>query len=260
MHKYSRPESPDTLSQRYEDQARIQRALIYALRTLREITEKLQSAFPPLLADENFTTLLRAENLNRVPAALLNRSMRTTAKHGQCIPDATEMLRSKVLSPTALYELRRMVPARQEEFARLMIASGCFISPYVRSLVGASDRSSFANGKGRPRKLVMKHPERNAANKEIGELAGQLEELSAFGRSDVIALFISIRYTERLLNNRHIKRYLKRHWSEVGQELEKTVRLYREAEPILAAPLHNNAETGGTMGDRSPGLQKKSQR
>jgi hypothetical protein len=84
-----------------------------------------------------------------------------------------------------------MIPARQEEFARLMIASGRFISPYVRALIGASGNAPLANPKGRPRRLVMNSPQRDAANKEISELSAHLKELSALSGTDPIVLFVS---------------------------------------------------------------------
>ena len=219
--KYARPESSETLAQRYEDQAQEQRALINQLQILRRMLTSVENGFRVLLADEHFTTLLRAEDLDRVPAVLVNRSGTREHNGGNChengAPDADRLLQSKNLSPTTQYELARMIPARQEEFARLMIASGCFISPYVRALVGASDKTLLSNPKGRPRRLVMKSPQKDAANKEISELAGQLKELSGLSGTDLIILFVSTRYAQRLLSNRRIKRYLTKRWPEIAK-------------------------------------------
>ena len=147
------------------------------------------------------------------------------------VSEANKLLHSKKLSPTTRNEFDRMVPARQEEAARLMMASGCFISPYVRALVGASDESLLAHAKGRPRSLVMKPPQRDAARKEISELAGRsFKELSGFGSADLIALLVSCRYVQQLLNNRRVRAYLKKRWPEVASELENTVKLYVDSE------------------------------
>ncbi len=191
MCRYARPESSETLTQRYEDQARKQRALIGQLRRLRGMLASVKDGFRVLLTDGHFTTLLRAESLDRVPTVLVNPSVAEEHDDGNChangAPDANG-LQLKNLSPTTRYELARMVPARQEESARLMIASGCFISPYVRALVAGSDKALLVNAKGRPRRLVMNPQQREVASKDISELAGQLKELSGFGSADLMAL------------------------------------------------------------------------
>jgi len=234
MRRYARPESSETLAQRYQEQARKQRALVSQLRRLRGMLATVENGFGVLLADEDFTTLLRAEILDRVPTVLVNRTVTRVQTGGSCYEngasDADRLLQSRKLSPTTRYELARMIPARQEEFARLMIASGCFISPYVRALVGASDKALLANPKGRPRRLVMNSPQRDAANREISELAAQLKELSGLSGTDLIVLFVSVRYAQRLLSNRRVKGYLKKRWPEVAQELEDTVRSYLDSE------------------------------
>jgi hypothetical protein len=230
MGRYARPESSETLAQRYQDQAQEQRALIRQLQRLRLMLASMENGFRLLLADEHFTTLLRAENLDRVPTVLVNQRVTREQNGGNCrengASDADRLLRSITLSPTTRYELARMITSRQEEFARLMIASGCFISPYVRALVGASDKALLANPKGRPRRLVMKSPQRDTASKEISELARQLNELSGLSGTDLIVLFVSTRYAQRLLSNRRVKAYLTKRWPEVANGLVDTVRSY----------------------------------
>jgi hypothetical protein len=78
--------------------------------------------------------------------------------------------------------------------------------------------------------LVMKSPQREAANKEISELAGQLKELSGLSGTDLIVLFVSVRYAQRLLSNRRVRAYLKKYLPEIANELEGTVRLYLDSE------------------------------
>lgn len=233
MRKYGVPETLSTLSRRYKDQAEIQRALIRQLESLLGISETLDKIFHSLLADEQFRTLLRAEDLDHVPGVVLNRATREKAMRHRRIPDAMQLLRSKNVSPQTLRDLGRMVPARREEFALLMIVSGCFTSPYVRSLTCASEKSLLVNPKHPPRTLIMKQPQRTEASKEIADLAAQLKKLSGFGSPDLIALFVWIRYTRRLLNNHHVRRYLKAQRPELRHELEKTVSSYEKAGPFL---------------------------
>jgi hypothetical protein len=191
---------------------------------------RVENGFRVLFGDENFTTLLRAEDLDRAPTVLVNRNATREHTGRNCrengAPYADRILQSKNLSPATRYELARMIPARQEEFARLMIASGCFVSPYVRALVGASDKALLANPKGRPRRFVMQSPQRDVANKEIGELASRLKELSGLSGTDLMVLFVSTRYAQRLLCNPRVKRYLTKCWPEIANGLEDTVKSY----------------------------------
>jgi hypothetical protein len=241
MGRYARRESSETLAQRYQDQARKQHALVCQLKRLQGMLASVENGFRVLLADEHFTTLLRAENLDRVPTVLLNQSITRERNGGNChendASDTDRLLQSIRLSPTTRYELARMVPARQEEFARLMIASGCFTSPYVRALVGASDKALLANPKGRPRRLVMKSPQRDAASKEISELAGQLKVLSGLSGTHLMVLFVSTRYAQRLLGNRRVKGYLTKRWPGVTNGLENTIRSYLESDPFSSDPV-----------------------
>ncbi|HTA42453.1 MAG TPA: plasmid partitioning protein RepB C-terminal domain-containing protein [Bryobacteraceae bacterium] len=237
MFKYDRRESPGTLEQRYEDQAQIQRALVSDLRNLRNLLTRLRQAFRLVLADEGFTTLLRAEGIDRAPVLLDNGSgpMTGDSRRNELEGGASaayELLASKKLSPTARHELSRMVPTRQEEAARLMIASGCFISPYIRALVGASDKALLATGKGRPRKLLLTESRRRATNREISELAAQLKDLSDLSGIDLLRLLVTIRYAERLVSNPRVSRYLSKRWPQAQAELGDAIKSYSEG-PIL---------------------------
>lgn len=234
MLKHASPESPATLAKHYRDQASKQRHLIGDLQNLWALSDGLDAALHALFADEHFTTLLRAESLDSAPGILLDRAARKKLRRVR-ISDPVEHLRAKKPSPALLYELGRMVPKRRMESAWMMLASGCFSSTYARALVGASDTSLMVNTRGRPRKLKMKPPQRQAANEEIGVLAGHVRRLSGFCGAAITALFVMIRYAERLLGNPRVKRYLKQQHPEVGPELEKMVRQYRGARHILLA-------------------------
>jgi hypothetical protein len=213
MNKYSRPENPETLAQRYKDQAKIQQAVIRKLTDLRDTLERLEGAFSILFADEHFTTLLRAEGLDGAPKTLVARAMATEPLPSRSSPldaasSAEEMLRSKKLSPAARYELGRMTPERQAEAARLMVASGCFLSPYLKAIVGACEKSQLLNPKARSRTLRIPTQSRVAINGEISEMANRIKELEWLKNTDAITAFIHVRYAKRLLANRRIRAYL----------------------------------------------------
>src|SRR5580704_16836007 len=117
MRTYAGPESSEMLVRRYQDQARKQRTLARQLRVLRARLTSLGNGLRVLLADEHFTTLLRAENLDSVPTVLVNRRVTRDHTGGNHLenepPGADRLLQSKRLSPTTRYELARMIPARQ---------------------------------------------------------------------------------------------------------------------------------------------------
>jgi ParB family transcriptional regulator, chromosome partitioning protein len=74
MRGHSKKETPVSLARRYEEQARTQRTLVKDLRSVQRMLDMFDQSFACLLADEHFTTLLRAENLDRIPAVLLARA------------------------------------------------------------------------------------------------------------------------------------------------------------------------------------------
>ena len=67
-------ETPRSLARRYEENARIQRALVRDLEGVQGMLDRLDRGFRCLLADEHLVTLLRAEGLDRIPSALLKRA------------------------------------------------------------------------------------------------------------------------------------------------------------------------------------------
>jgi RepB plasmid partitioning protein len=151
----------------------------------------------------------------------------TEPKSGPCFkgvaPEAHGLLQSKKLGAKAWEELARMVPMRQVEAARLMVASGCYSAPYLRSIVAASDASLIGCLKARPR-IPLESRKRKAASEEITALADQLTKLTTLNGLDLITLLVSCRYAERLLSNPRTKRYLQKQWPEILTDLESIVR------------------------------------
>ena len=140
--------------------------------------------------------------------------------------EAQSLLRAKNISSKALGIVARMNPARQAEVARLMIAADCFSAPYLRALIGATERSLVVGARECPR-IPMRSRQRKEANQEIRVLSDQLARLSILNGSDVVALLVSCRYAERLLTNQRIRRYLERKWPAICEDLEDLVKEHR---------------------------------
>ena len=133
------------------------------------------------------------------------------------------------LRPTARYELGRMSPERQGEAALLMLASGHFGSPYIRALVAASDPSQLADIKRQPRRAILRPRQRDSANREISGLAARLNRLRGLKSADLLALFVSAQYTQRLLSNPRVGAYIKKKHPVMARELRLARSLGRVA-------------------------------
>lgn len=223
----AKTETPVSLGQRYEQQARLQRKLILELQTTQRRLDSIVRSFHRLLASEHFITLLRAEGLDRIPAALLNAVMSDPDRNEVEVraTDAKSLLESKPVSPKAWSFIARMNPTRQIEAARLMIASGCYNAPYARALISVTD-ASLIKDRGRPR-LLMESPSRKNANQEITDLADKLKSVSGVTGTDLLIVLIARGYIQRLLGNLPITKYLRRHWADVHDDLEAALDDYK---------------------------------
>jgi ParB family chromosome partitioning protein len=63
--------SVDNLVREYQEHTRQQRELVVRARTVHERLLILVTSMNRLLADEHFVTLLRAENMDTIPAVLI---------------------------------------------------------------------------------------------------------------------------------------------------------------------------------------------
>jgi hypothetical protein len=132
--------------------------------------------------------------------------------------EARRLLESKNVSRTMLNVLSRMIPVRQAEAARLMVAANCYDAPYVKALIGATDRTLIRCPKARPR--VRMTPRRSkAVNEEITSLAEKLKKSSSIAGSDLLTLLVARRYAESLLENRRIRKYLETQWPAACKDL-----------------------------------------
>jgi hypothetical protein len=138
------------------------------------------------------------------------------------VPEARSLLQSKSICSKALNIISRMNPIRQAEVARLMVAAACYSTPYARALIGAADLSNLNGVKARA-KVPMPAEQGKAINLEITLLAIQLNQLSKLKGLDLITLQISRRYTERLLSNQRIRKYLERKWPAIYTDLADLV-------------------------------------
>jgi hypothetical protein len=215
--------TPSLLAQQYEMHAPEPRTHVHDLRRLQGFLEKLDSTFRHLLADENFVTLLRAENLARVPTALKNRIMGPSAASVEQCPAtgsvAASLVESKNLCAKTVRILSRMNAARRDEVALLMLAAGCYTGDYAVALISATPLSLIVCPRARVR-IPMNRSRQETINKEITVLADGLHKLRGLSGSDLLTLQVSCRYIERLLANPSVKTYLGKGRLELRRDLE----------------------------------------
>jgi hypothetical protein len=233
MSRHGRGKIVTPWAQRYEEQARKLRSLAADLHSVREMLKTLEGGLSLLLADEHFRALLCVENLDRIPAILLNgreakrvpRRPGSDSRFDHVAAGTRDLLQPTKVSVKALKELARMTPRRQMQAARIMVASGCFTVAFVNALVCATDYSMLALPRSHPR-LPVDPAERKAASEEITLLANRLQELGSVTGSDLLVLLAGCTYASRLLTNRRIRKYLETHLRDVAISLEQTVERY----------------------------------
>jgi hypothetical protein len=195
--------------------------------------EKLDNGLRRLFANHNVRALLCVEDLNTVPAILLQMRSAPASQFDATpnpqfrgiAPDADAVLQPKTVGIKSLKQLARLTPHRQEEVARLMVASGCSSEPFVNALVFATDPALLALRRSRPR-LPVDPVKREAANKEISMVSMHLKKLSGFSNSDLLALLVGCRYATEVLQSGKLVTYLNSHDPEILRDLNDAVQRY----------------------------------
>ncbi|MGE0666914.1 MAG: plasmid partitioning protein RepB C-terminal domain-containing protein [Sphingomonadales bacterium] len=157
-----------------------------------------------------------AESLSISPSTLRQKSNLLTGICGE----VAEMLKDRHVPINLFKVLKKMVPTRQIDAVRLMIAVDKFTVPYARSLLAASppaDLRERAKSKGlkgvRPHQIRM--IERESANLEREHQAAQ----RSFAQR-TLNLVIAKGYTARLIANGNVYRYIALHHPDLSAQLQ----------------------------------------
>jgi hypothetical protein len=151
-------------------------------------------------------------------------------------PEAQRLLISTDIKEDALEVLARMKPSRQIEAAQLMIAANCYSRRFAWTLIAASPRGLVKNRKAYP-KVAMSAHKLKLASREMTILADQLTSLPD-RRFDFITLMQICRFTESLLSNARIVRYIEKKYSGMVRELRAVINEHQDArlEPAKFSP------------------------
>ncbi|MBZ9734935.1 hypothetical protein LB534_25965 [Mesorhizobium sp. CA18] len=212
----------------YDAECRRKHAFIAEVEKLEQRLDRIAVAVRLIAGDGQFRDLLASEGLATMPNTLARRisgspPAQTSSQPisadanpisaGEICPEVLSLLRD-CTGPAGLFALLRTVlPVRQIEIARLMIARGPVSLNYVKMLVALTQRSLLVED-FRPQPELASLPEDRRAEIE-SELANLSRAfLNALDRRGPASLELvaACRYLDRLMDNSRVVRYLARNF------------------------------------------------
>ncbi|RUV32943.1 plasmid partitioning protein RepB C-terminal domain-containing protein [Mesorhizobium sp. M7A.F.Ca.MR.148.00.0.0] len=188
----------------------------------------LVEALRLILSDKRFHSLLVSEGLATIPKLLAKRLQgakyepgaaahaskpfpgKNAGRHsvsGIC-PDVLDFLQDYPVKVKIFGLLRHVIPVRQLEIARLMVAMERVTFTYAKILVAFTPRSLLAEGFDPAMIANVSEDQLGAMTPELGELSSEF--LSAVERRGSVSLELLAagRFFDRLMDNSRVVRYL----------------------------------------------------
>ncbi|WP_245519809.1 MULTISPECIES: plasmid partitioning protein RepB C-terminal domain-containing protein [unclassified Mesorhizobium] len=203
------------------------RDFIRATEEVERCLARLAEALRVIMNDKEFLSLLMSEGLATIPNCLVQRlhndpKLETaTSKHagmspagagqqpvsGIC-PDVLAFLQDCFVKVKIFGLLRHVLPARQMEIARLMVAMERVTFTYAKILVAFTPRPLLAEGFDPTTIANVSEGQLSAMTPELGGLSSEF--LGAVERRGSVSLELvaASRYFERLMDNSKVVRYL----------------------------------------------------
>lgn len=137
--------------------------------------------------------------------------------------EAIELLKDRNFSVEMSRVLRRMKPTRQVECAELMIEANNLSFPYAQALLAATPAELMVGGK-KPTKLAgVSHEQMLHMEKEMGSLQSQYRLVEESYGDDMLIFVIARGYLAKLLDNKHVVRYLQVNQSDILDQFKAVV-------------------------------------
>ncbi|MBB1601765.1 plasmid partitioning protein RepB C-terminal domain-containing protein [Variovorax sp. UMC13] len=133
-------------------------------------------------------------------------------------PETTELLKDRQFSPEVFAALRRMKPVRQLECAELMISANNVTVAYARALLIATSPERLVNAAKAPRKKEMSQEQVVRMEKEMTNLHDQYKMAEQTYGDDMLNLVLARGYIAKLVDNKHVFRYLEQHESALLEQ------------------------------------------
>ncbi len=135
-------------------------------------------------------------------------------------PEVVELLKHSELPIETARVLKRLVPVRQIEVAKLMLASNNTSTSYARALFMASNPSMLKN-KCKQRIGGVTNEERERMERELASIQRDIRDVEENYGANMLQLVVANGYIGRLLNNTEVATYLERHHSSLLEQLRQ---------------------------------------
>lgn len=193
---------------------------------------RLVEALRLIMSDEGFQSLLVSEGLATMPKSMAQRLQGTTFEPGGATricepsssrnsggqsvsgicPDVLDFLQDCPVRVKIFGLLRHVLPARQLEIARLMVAMERVTFTYAKLLVAFTPRPLLAEGFDPAMIAIVSEDQLATMTPELGRLSSAF--LSAVERRGSVSLELlaASRFFDRLMDNSRVVRYLARNF------------------------------------------------
>jgi hypothetical protein len=220
------------LSASFEAECQCMRDFITEAETSERTLERIASALRTMLRDQQFCVLIVSEGLVTIPTLLVHRLQGTMPEAQGCrppgkvlsgksinretvggiCPDVLEVLRDIPVKSKMFGLLQKVLPARQLEIARLMVAMDRVGLTCARMLIALTPQAMLARDFHPTTITSLTASMRCAMALELERLS--LAVLSAVERRGQVALELVAagRYFDRLMDNSRVVRYLARNF------------------------------------------------
>jgi len=159
--------------------------------------------------------IARALNLNTA-----NIERKRNLLNGIC-PEATDLLKDKMVASNVFKILRRMKAVRQIECATLMNDANIYSFSYIQALLAATPKAQLVD-QAKPKKIKGLDEQQMARMEaEMGSLQGEYRLIEESYGTNVLNLTVSRTYISTLLGNPRIVQYLTQHHPEFLTQFKK---------------------------------------
>jgi hypothetical protein len=223
--------APDFLAI-YEAETKHMHDFITEAETAERRLDRIVGAIHMMMRDKQFRVLLVSEGLETIPRLLVHRLQGATREpqvfcppgkplsdtgenrepvSGIC-PDVLDVLRDSPVKTKIFGLLQKVLPARQLEIARLMVAMDRVRLTYARMLIALTPQALLSKDFHPTTIASLTEGMRSAMALELGRLS--LAALSAVEQRGQVGLELvaASRYFDRLMDNSRVVRYLARNF------------------------------------------------
>lgn len=216
----------------YDTECKRMRDFVMEAARSEQSLDRIVAALHMMIGDKQFCAMLVSEGLGTMPRLLAQR-LRGAAREPQkfcppgkpasetgenrkpvngICPDVLDLLRDAPVKPKTFGLLQKVLPARQLEIARLMVAMDRVRITYARLLVALTPQAQLAKDFNISMITTQPEDQRGAMVLEVGALTlAVLTAVEHHGQM-VLELVAANRFFDRMMDNSRVVRYLARNF------------------------------------------------